>query len=136
MTLGTWIRNSLMSVIFPPAILGRKWPHRFDGRLGPGIVWSFLQENLHAHKIHPFRGGGYLGFFEGEGKVPIFFFKDAWIFRLFCSGKGRWTMTPDIAFPHTQKSLCSCVPAGRDMPSVFKGPFYTKIVLWIWHLKS
>ena len=28
----------------------------------PGIFWFFLQENPHAHKIPPFRGGG-SGFF-------------------------------------------------------------------------
>ena len=60
-----------MSIKFPPAILGLEiaapilW--------APGIFWFFLQENPHAPKIPPFRGG-VLGFFKRGGvEVPILF---------------------------------------------------------------
>ena len=37
----------------------------------PGMFAFFVQEDLHAHKIPPFRGGGI--FFWGGGRVPILF---------------------------------------------------------------
>ena len=47
-----------MSIIFPPAMLGSE--------MAAPILWAprillFLQENLHAHKIPRFGGGGNLG---------------------------------------------------------------------------
>ena len=40
-----------------------------------GIFWFFLQENLHAHNLFRFRGGGILGFLGrgGGGEVSIIF---------------------------------------------------------------
>ena len=71
----TNIRKSVVSIKFPPVILG---PEMAAPILwAPGIFWFFLLENPHAHKIPPFRGGGFLGFFvflEGGGvEVPILF---------------------------------------------------------------
>ena len=57
-----------MSIKFPPVILG---PEMAAPILwAPGIFWFFLQENPHAHKIPPFRGGCWI-FLEGGGEVPI-----------------------------------------------------------------
>ena len=60
-----------MSVKFLSAILGPE--------MAAPILWArgkialFLQENLHAHKIPHFRGGGgILGFGGGGGAVFIF----------------------------------------------------------------
>ena len=50
----------------------------------PGKISFFLQENLHAHKIPRFGGGGYLGFWGGGwGKCRFYFhgredFSDVW----------------------------------------------------------
>ena len=66
------IRKSLMSVIFPPAILG---PEMAAPILWvPGSFVFFLQENLHAHKIPRFRAGvlGFIG--EGGGWKCQFYF--------------------------------------------------------------
>ena len=59
------LRKSVVSIKFPPAILGRKWLAPI--LWAPGIFWFFLLENPHAHKIPPFRGGGVVGFLEGGG---------------------------------------------------------------------
>ena len=49
------IRKSMVSIKFPPVILG---PEMAAPILwAPGIFWFFLLENPHAHKIPPFRGG-------------------------------------------------------------------------------
>ena len=60
-----------MSIKFPPAILG---PEMAAPILwAPGIFAFFLQENPHAHKIPPFRGG-VVGFFgRGGGSVNFIF---------------------------------------------------------------
>ena len=60
-----------MSIKFPPVILG---PEMAAPILwAPGIFWLFLQQNPHAHKSPPFRGG-VLGFFRKGGvEVPILF---------------------------------------------------------------
>ena len=56
-----------MSIKFPPAILG---PEMAAPILwAPGIFAFFLQDNPHAHKTPPFRGGG-RGFF-GRGGVEV-----------------------------------------------------------------
>ena len=64
------IRKSVMSIKFPPAILG---PEMAAPILwAPGIFWFFLLEKPHAHKIPPFRGGR--GFFGREGWKCQFYF--------------------------------------------------------------
>ena len=63
-----------MSVIFPPAILGRKWPRQFCGRLG----CLALSENPHARKIPLL--GGVLGFLERGGGSANFIVMGAGIF--------------------------------------------------------
>ena len=85
--------KNLMSVIFPAAILG---PEMAAPILwAPGIFWFFLLETPHAHKIPPFKGGGW-GFLERRGKcqfyyygrgdfsakAPVSWFKEAAISRL------------------------------------------------------
>ena len=58
------IRKSVMSIKFPPAILG---PEMAAPILwAPGTFWFFLLENPNAHKIPPVRGG-IVGFLEGGG---------------------------------------------------------------------
>ena len=65
--------------MFLPAILG---PEMAAPILwAPGKIAFFLQENLHAHKIPCFRGGGYFGFFLGGGSAD-FIFMDARIFLI------------------------------------------------------
>ena len=55
-----FLRKSVVSIKFPPIILG---PEMVAPILwAPGIFWFFLLENPHAHKIPPFKGGG-SGFF-------------------------------------------------------------------------
>ena len=39
----------------------------------PGILAFFLQENLHAHKIPRFRGGGVFWVFWGGGGADFIF---------------------------------------------------------------
>ena len=70
-----------MSVKFPPVILG---PEMAAPILwAPGIFWLFLQENPHAHKIPPFRGGGVLGFFRrGGGGSANFIFMGVGFFPI------------------------------------------------------
>ena len=64
------IRKSVMSIKFPPVILG---PQMAAPILwAPGIFGLFLLENPHAHKIPPFRGGSWF-FLEGGVEVPILF---------------------------------------------------------------
>ena len=48
------------------------------------IVWFFLLENPHAHKIPPFAGGGgwVLGFFRGGRWKCQFFFMGVRIFLI------------------------------------------------------
>ena len=55
-----YVRKSVVSIKFPPVILG---PEMAAPILwAPGIFWFFLLgKNPHAHKIPPFRGGS--GFF-------------------------------------------------------------------------
>ena len=66
----TFIRKNVVSIKFPPAILG---PEMAAPILwAPGIFWFFLLENPHAHKIPPFRGG-FWNFLEGGVEVPILF---------------------------------------------------------------
>ena len=66
-----------MSIKFPHAILG---PEMAAPILwAPGIFAFFLQENPHAHKIPPFRGGR--GFFwKGGGGSVNFIFMGVGIF--------------------------------------------------------
>ena len=68
-----------MSMKFPPVTLG---PEMAVPILwAPGIFWFFLLENPHAHKIPPFRGGGWvLGFLEGGGGSANFIFMGVGIF--------------------------------------------------------
>ena len=67
----TPIRKSVMSIKFPPVILG---PEMAAPILwAPGILGFFLLENPHAHKIPPFRGGSWF-FLEGGGWKCQFYF--------------------------------------------------------------
>ena len=68
-----------MSVIFPPAILEMAAPIL----RAPGIFWSFLLENPHAHKSSRFRGPFLL---EGGGVGSANFF--LWAFFC-CNNFGR-----------------------------------------------
>ena len=75
-------RKSLMSVFFPPAILG---PDMATPILwAPGIFWLCLQENLHDYRSPCFKGGGGISAFCGRGgggeEIPILFFMGAEIF--------------------------------------------------------
>ena len=73
------IRKSVVSIKFPPAILG---PARAAPILwAPGIFWFFLLENPHAHKIPPFRGGVVV-FLEGGGGSANFIFMGVGIFPI------------------------------------------------------
>ena len=66
-------RKSVMSIKFPPVILG---PEMAAPILwAPGILGFFLLENPHAHKIPPFRGegGGCWVFLEGGVEVTVLF---------------------------------------------------------------
>ena len=74
-------KKSLMSVIFPPAILGPEMAARI--LWAPRIFSFFVLENPHAHKILPFGGGGFLGFFRRGGGSANFIFMGAWIFPIF-----------------------------------------------------
>ena len=83
----TFVRKSLVSVIFPPAILGPQLAAPIFW--APGIFWLFLLENPHAHKIPRFRGGGCVGgggggvcwcFLEGGGGSTNFFLMGVGIF--------------------------------------------------------
>ena len=66
-----FLRKSMMSIKFPPTILG---PEMAAPILwAPGIFWFFLLENPHAHKIPPFRGGCW-GFLEGGWKCQFYFY--------------------------------------------------------------
>ena len=68
-----YFRKSLVSIIFPPVILG---PEMAAPILwAPGIFWLFLLENPHAHKI-PLFTGGVVGFcfFWGGGKCQFYFY--------------------------------------------------------------
>ena len=69
----------MVSIKFPPVILG---PEMAAPILwAPGILWFFLLENPHAHRIPPFRGGGGFWFFlEGGGGSANFIFMGAGIF--------------------------------------------------------
>ena len=70
-------RKSVMSIKFPPVILG---PEMAAPILwAPGIFGFFLLENPHAHKNSPFRGGGWV-FLEGAGWKCQFYFSGAWGF--------------------------------------------------------
>ena len=72
-------KKNLMSIIFPPAILG---PEMAAPILwAPGIFWFFLLENPRAHKIPRFRGGSWV-FLEGGVEVPILFLWAWGFFRL------------------------------------------------------
>ena len=69
-----------MSIKFPPVILG---PEMAAPILwAPGIFWFFLLENPHAHKIPPFRGGGFWVFLEGGGGSANFIFMGVGIFPI------------------------------------------------------
>ena len=46
----------------------------------PGIFGFFLLENPHAHKIPPFRGGGFWDFLEGGGGSANFIFMGVGLF--------------------------------------------------------
>ena len=71
---------TVVSIKFPPAILG---PEMAAPILwAPGIFWFFLLENLHAHKIPPFRGGGGVGFSWKGGWKCQFIFMGAGIFLI------------------------------------------------------
>ena len=48
----------------------------------PGIFWFFLLEKPHAHKIPPFRDGGFWIFLEGGGGGANFIFMGAVIFLI------------------------------------------------------
>ena len=64
-------KNPRVRKIFCPQFWGRKWLREFYGR--PAKNASFLQENLHVHKIPRFRGrGGYFGL--GGGKCRFYFY--------------------------------------------------------------
>ena len=65
------IEKNVMSIKFPPAILGRKCQAPI--LWAPGIFWFFLQENPHAHKIPPFVGGLWVCLERGV-EVPIIFY--------------------------------------------------------------
>ena len=75
------IRKSVVSIKFPPVILG---PEMAAPILwAPGIFWLFLLENPHAHKIPPFRGGGGSWvFLEGGGGSANFIFMGVGIFPM------------------------------------------------------
>ena len=67
---GNSIRKSLMSI--------NSFARNSRARMAAPILWALgifwffsAGENLHAHKIPRFRGGGILGF--GWGEVPILF---------------------------------------------------------------
>ena len=65
------VRKSVVSIKFPPVILG---PEMAAPILwAPGIFWFFLLENPHAHKIPPFRGGFWV-FSEGGGGSANFIY--------------------------------------------------------------
>ena len=66
----TYVRRSVMSIKFPPAILGRRWLRQFYGRLAFFGCFCW-QKPPHAHKIPPFGGGGVLGFFFKGGWVEV-----------------------------------------------------------------
>ena len=46
----------------------------------PGILWFFLLENPHAHKIPRFRGGELVFFLEGGGASANLMFMGVGIF--------------------------------------------------------
>ena len=74
------VRQSVMSIEFPPVILG---PEMAAPILwAPGIFCFFLLENPRAHKIPPFRGGGggFWVFLEGGGWKCQFYFMGVGIF--------------------------------------------------------
>ena len=73
-------RKSVVSIKFPPVILG---PEMAAPVLwAPVILWFFLLENPHAHRIPPFRGGGVHGFFWKGGGSAGFIFMGVGIFPI------------------------------------------------------
>ena len=83
----TILRKILISIIFPPAILGPEMAATI--LWAPGIFWFFLLETTHAHKIPPFfgGGGGFWVFLEGGGRSVNFILMGAGIFLIYI----RWT---------------------------------------------
>ena len=61
----------LMSVNDSPAILGPEMAAPISWVPG---TFGLLQENLHAHKIPPFRGGGVFWVLGFGQEVPIIFY--------------------------------------------------------------
>ena len=65
----SFFRKSLLSAIFPSAVLG---PEMAAPLLwAPGILWFCLLEDLHAHKMPRLRGGGGVGLFLGGSGVEV-----------------------------------------------------------------
>ena len=92
-----------MSTKFPPAILG---PEMAAPILwAPGILWFFLLENSHAHKIPPFRGGGVLGLLRRGGGSADFIFMGVVIFPR----KGPTKKLCDKDFAERSAELCGAI---------------------------
>ena len=82
-SLSPIFRKGVMSIKFPPVILG---PEMAVPILWvPGILGFFLLENPHAHKIPPFRGGGSWFFWKGGGGSANYIFMGVGIFPIFVS---------------------------------------------------
>ena len=90
----TFFRKGVMSIKFPPVILG---PEMAAPILwAPGIFWFFLLENPKAHKIPPFRGGFWV-FLEGGVEVPILFLWAWGFFRIFAGIAANCSVGPKVA---------------------------------------
>ena len=107
-----YFRKSVMSVKFPPAILGRKWLRQFYGRLA--FFSSFCWENPHAHKIPPFRGGGSGLFLEGGWKCQFEFYGRGEFSDCFCSN--------GIRVPKSEFFKCAFGPRSSHPFSLFPPP--------------
>ena len=98
-----FIRKSVMSITFPPVILGPEMAAPILRT--PGIFWFFLLENSHAHTIPRFRGGGGCWvFLEGGGGSADFIFMGVGIFPI--SGRN---VLPDLCvYPETAPLQAVC----------------------------
>ena len=104
---GNTQKNPRVRKNFCPQFWGRKWLRQFYGHLEICVLSA---GNRHVHKIQRFRGGGgYFGFFFGEGECRFYFY-----------GREDFSEIPSAArwlpkqFDKT--FLCNCPGLLQDFP--------------------
>ena len=80
----------------------------------PGIFRFFLLENPRAHKIPPFRGGGFWVFLEGGVEVPILFLWAWGFFRFLILGLDVPNRGAQFAADRTAPIRSDLKPRGRN----------------------